>query len=139
MIIANETITTLASIPKIWSIYEDLGSWPLWDKDVEYAYIVDSSFKQGTKGVLKPKGGPKVNLVFSEVIPNNSFTTISSLPLTKLIFSHRLEKTKTGKTRITHHIDMKGLLSPLFALLIGLKIKAGLLDAMKNLASLAES
>ena len=38
-------------------------------------------------------------------------------------------------TKITHQVEIRGILAPLFALVLGRKIKAGVLDAMTNLVS----
>lgn len=136
MLIAEHTVQTTAPAAKIWPLYEDVTMWPQWDHAVEWVKL-NGPFAQGTSGTLKPKGGPKVAFVMSEVTPHKSFTSVSQLPLTKMIFAHRLEQ-KGDKLFITHRVEMTGLLSPLFAFIIGRGIKKDLLPAMQKLVQMAE-
>jgi len=87
---------------------------------------------------LKPVKGPAAPFTFTEVTSEVSFTNVSRLPLASLTFSHLIEPLPTG-SRFTHHIAISGLLSLLFARVIGRHIQAGLPTAMKRLARLAET
>lgn len=138
MIIANKSVITKAAKSAIWALYTNLTTWPQWDEDIEYARLEGSKLIQGVKGVLKPKGGLKVKFEVVEVTTEQSFTNTSYLPLTKMIFAHYLKDNADGTITITHHIEMKGMLAPLFAFIIGRKIKNNLPDAMNKLANLAE-
>lgn len=137
MIIAHSSVQTKAYPKDVWYFYQDFKSWPTWDTDVIYVKL-DGNFQKGNKGKIKSKGGPEVSFIISELTPNKSFTNVSNLPLTKLIFEHKLEVVN-DRTLITHHVEMKGLLSPLFALLIGKKINSTLNESLQNLVKLAES
>lgn len=140
MIVANYSITTKAAKANIWPFYENLNAWAEWDDDIEYARFDGANeFTQGARGVIKPAGGPKVKFELSEVTTDKSFTVTSYLPLTKMIFTHHLKDNADGTITITHHIEMKGLTAPLFAFIIGRKIKSNLPDAMNKLVKLAES
>lgn len=137
MIVANYSITTKVTKADIWALYANVSTWPEWDEDVEYARLEENGLIQGAKGILKPKGGPKVKFELSEVITDKSFTVTSYLPFTKMIFAHYLKDNANGTITITHRIEMKGILAPLFALIIGRKIKANLPNAMNKLIKLA--
>ena len=139
MIVANYSITTKIAKADIWPFYANLAMWPDWDEDIEYARLEGNAFTQGAKGTIKPVGGPKVKFELSEVTMDKSFTVTSYLPLTKMIFAHHLKDNADGTVTVTHHIEMKGLTAPLFAFMIGRKIKANLPDAMNKLVKLAES
>jgi hypothetical protein len=149
MIVANYSITTKVAKADIWPFYANLAIWPDWDEDIEYARLEGNDFIQGAKGTIKPVGGPKVKFELSEVTMDKSFTVTSYLPsclpkpwrrlITKMIFAHHLKDNADGTITITHHIKMKGLTAPLFAFIIGRKIKANLPDAMNKLVKLAES
>lgn len=132
----SNTIKTDTSKEKIWQIWSDVENWNRWDKDVEWSKI-ENNFSIGQKGILKATGGPKSKFVFTEVTPNKSFTTQSSLPLTKMDFVHTLEE-KNGELFLTHSIVFSGFLSFIFAKLIGEKLSKGLPNAMENLIELAK-
>ena len=140
MIVAKHSVKTKARKEDIWPFYANLAMWPDWDEDIVYARIHEpNNFVRGAKGVIKPAGGPKVKFELSEVSNDKSFTVTSYLPLTKMIFAHHLKDNADGTVTVTHHIEMKGLTAPLFAFMIGRKIKANLPDAMNKLVKLAES
>jgi hypothetical protein len=132
----SNTIKANTSKEKIWQIWSDVENWNKWDYDVEWSKI-ENSFTQGEKGFLKAVGGPKSKFVFTEVTSNKSFTTQSSLPLTKMDFVHTMEE-KNGEIFLTHSIIFSGFLSSIFAKLIGEKLSKGLPNAMKNLIELAK-
>ena len=66
------------------------------------------------------------------------FVDEAKLPLTRIVVTHSLTESK-GKTFVTHHIEMKGLLSPLFAFLIGRNMKKNLPQEMEAMVRKAES
>lgn len=131
----SHTIKAGVSKEQIWQIWLDVENWNKWDKDVEWSKI-EKDFSIGQKGILKPTGGPKTKFVFTELTLNKSFTTQSSLPLTKMDFVHTI-KEKNGELFLTHSIVFSGFLSFIFAKLIGEKSAKGLPIAMKNLIELA--
>lgn len=136
MKIIQHTEQTSANLEDIWRLYQDVKHWNLWDHGIEYSEIY-GPFENGTKGVLKPKGGPLVHTELKDVIAQKSFVDVSKLPLTRIIVSHRLEKTDQ-KTTVTHSIEMKGLGAFFFAWFLGRKMKKNLLVEMKALVTLAE-
>ena len=137
MFIAESSITTALPPDAIWKVWADVNNWSKWDKDVESCQM-DDTFGIGAKAVLKPRGGPRVNIEIIECVANQSFTSRSSLPLcTSLVFEHRIEPVSEG-IKITHHVQMRGFLSPLFSLILGRSIRAGLPDALNNLIAIAQ-
>ena len=96
----------------------------------------------GTRGRLKPKGGPTTTFEFTHVDPGRGFTDVTRLPLARLPlarleFAHRIDPDENG-TRFTHRVTITGPLSPLFARVVGRDVAAGLPGAMRALARLAE-
>jgi hypothetical protein len=128
--------TTSASPSQLWRRYADPANWPEWDHETEWVRV-GGPFVAGTEGVLKPAGGPKTRFRLAEVIAESSFTDVSSLPLAKMTFTHRIEPAAAG-IRFTHAVTITGPLSPLFGRVIGRKLAAGLPKAMQTLARLAE-
>ncbi len=127
---------TIATKEKIWSLWADVPNWNIWDKEVETSELF-GQFKTGTRGVLKPKGGPKTKFEMTECTNLRSFTDRSFLPLCKMDFSHSITETKDG-LEVTHKIVMTGFMTFLFSKVIGNKIKIGLPIAVERLIELAE-
>ena len=44
-----------ASAKKIWDMWADVSSWPIWDHELEWARL-DGPFTAGARGTVKPKG-----------------------------------------------------------------------------------
>lgn len=138
MLIIRHTVETKASASSIWRLWQDVQNWNTWDTGIEYSTI-QGPFITGTKGTLKPKGGPLVHTQLTLVEPLKRFVDESKLPLaTRLIFSHFLEEIK-GKTLVTHQIEMKGPFAFLFAFLIGRTMKKNLPHEMLAMVKKAEN
>lgn len=128
--------TTQASLEAIWRLWADVDNWKEWDPGLEDSSISDS-FVEGTHYELKPKGGPKVTSVLTDVRPGEGFSDHTRLPLANLDFSHEVERVGEG-TRITHRVEISGPLSFVFARLMGRGFEGGLPETVRNLARLAE-
>lgn len=137
MLIVEHTIETTASPSIIWKIWEDVSNWNTWDHGIEFSTI-KGPFEAGTTGTLKPKGGPLLQTKLTQVEPLQMFVDEAKLLLTRIIVSHALTESK-GKTLITNRIEMRGLLAPLFAFLIGRDMKKNLPQEMLAMVRKAES
>jgi len=127
---------TTASKEQIWKLWADVPNWNVWDKEVETVELF-GEFETGTKGVLKPAGGPKAKFEMIECTKFKSFTDRSFLPFCKIDFTHSITETNDG-IEILHKVVMTGFLTFLFSKVIGSKIKAGLPNAVEKLIDLAE-
>lgn len=137
MLIVKHTVETTASPEAIWHIWQDVSNWNTWDHGIEFSTI-NGPFKAGTTGTIKPKGGPLVHTTLTLVEPMKMFVDEAKLPLTRIIVSHSLTESE-GKTYVTHHIEMVGLLSFVFAFLIGRNMKKNLPQEMMAMVRKAES
>lgn len=137
MLIIEHTVETSAHPSQVWKMWEDVNNWNVWDDGLEFSTI-EGPFQTGTRGRLKPKGSPLVQTVLTQVKPMEMFVDEASLPLTKIIVSHLLKR--EGKTTlVTHRIEMKGLLSWFFGIVIGRNMKKNLPKEMEAMVKLAES
>ena len=127
---------TSAEKEKIWNLWIDVNRWNVWDKEVEYVEIF-GSFDKGTKGILKPKNGPKTTFEIVECQSLKSFTTRSILPFCKMDFIHQMNE-KDNQLEISHRVEMTGFMTFLFSKIIGKNIKKGLPKAVETLVKLAE-
>jgi len=89
---------------------------------------------------MQPKSGPKVAFTLTEVTINENFTNRAKLPLATLDFSHFYSpKSEDGAAaQLTHRVTIRGLLAPLFGLLIGRGVKKHLRPTMLKLAEKCE-
>ncbi len=125
----------------IYALYADVANWNTWDPDLKSSSI-DGAFANGTTGEVVPKGGPKSKVVFSNIVPNKSFSVECKLPLCKMRFEHELLAQTDGKsngTTATHRVVFEGLLAPLFGRLIGSGMRKTLPHAMASLRQAAEA
>jgi hypothetical protein len=131
MLIKTITKETTKTSQEIWSVYKDVSNWKTWDNAVISSELF-GDFAVGTKGVLKPKGGPSAKFILTEVTENKSFSDRSFLPLAHIDFIHTIEDLGS-KRKITHTIEMGGFLAPVFKLLIGKTLASGLEEAVETI------
>ena len=136
MLIIKHTVETTASAADIWGIWKDVTRWNTWDHGIEYSTI-DGPFAVGTTGTLKPKGGPLVRTLLTQVEPMKMFVDESKLFFARIIVSHYLIELR-GKTRVTHQIEMTGPLAFVFAYSIERKMKKNLPQEMRAMVQKAE-
>ncbi|NOU47974.1 MAG: polyketide cyclase/dehydrase and lipid transport [Bacteroidales bacterium] len=133
---SHSVITKVAAKEQIWKLWSDVPNWNFWDKEVETSEIF-GEFKLGTKGILKPVGGPKTKFEMIECEYLKSFTDRSFLPFCKMDFIHTMTETKDG-LELTHKVLMTGFMTFFFSKVIGRKINVGLPIAVKKLIEIAE-
>jgi uncharacterized protein YndB with AHSA1/START domain len=126
-----------APIATVFSLYANVPGWPTWDSDVKQATL-DGPFVSGARGVIFPNGGPKSEIVFTEVVKNKKFIAQCKLPLCVMRFEHELVEGQGGTTSATHRVVFAGLLAPVFGRLIGSGMRKTLPHAMAGLKRAAE-
>ena len=109
--------TSTANPDAFFARWVDHDTWPQWSPDTEWVRV-DGSAVAGTRGVLKPKGGPKVKFVISACTPGREYTDTSMLPGARLVFQHTAVPSGTG-SRLDVLVTMSGPLSWLWAKIMG--------------------
>ncbi len=122
----------------VFLLYADVSGWPTWDPDVKTASVA-GPFVSGAKGMNVPNGGPKSEIVFTEVVKNKKFTAQCKLPLCTMRFEHELTETKGSGTEATHRVIFHGFSAPLFGRLIGSGMRKTLPNALAGLKRAAEA
>ena len=135
----SETVEVDASPARVFALWSDAAGWPAWDPDLESASL-DGPFAPGGRGALKPRGGPRTRIELTEAVPGRAFTAVSSLPLCRMVFEHRIEPLGAGAEacRVTHSVRFAGPLAGLFRRLVGPTIRRGLPGTMAGLKRAAE-
>lgn len=136
MIIAQHTLETTATPENIWALWADVARYPEWDGGTEWARL-DGGFKAGNHGELKPVGGRAAAFTITEMVEGRSFSDLIGLPFARLRFHHSMEPTGMG-ARLTHRIEVEGLLAWIWARRLGPAFQTDLPASMRKLARLAE-
>lgn len=120
----------------IWRLWADVNNWPVWDTELEYCKM-DSDFVEGAHFILKPKGGPKVKIILSKVIPHKRFEDYCTFIGARMYDDHVLEETPDGLC-ITNTITVTGFLSFLWVRLVAKNVAEAVPHHMDRLADLAK-
>jgi len=120
---------------KIFALYEDVGSWPIWDSEILAVHL--PGLYPGASGWLRPRQGPKAKIYISEVVRDTSFTVEGLLPLCRMQFGHELDG-DGDRTNVTHWVRFTGPLAPLFRRLIGRGIDRTLPHTLAGLKRTSE-
>jgi hypothetical protein len=74
------TISVDATKEKVWETLIDVPNWKNWDTELKSSQL-NSAFLVGAKGILTPLKGPKLDFYISEIIPNQTYTFKTKMPL----------------------------------------------------------
>jgi hypothetical protein len=125
-------VTTELSQAQIWKLMSDVDEWKTWDESVEDSKL-RGEFATGSEFMLKPKGGPRINIKLVDVKPGRYFRDQTSFPLAKMFGEHWYEPTQDG-LRLTVTMTLEGPLSFLWNKLVMKDIVANLeIDLKKQI------
>ena len=122
---------------EVLSVWADVANWPKWDVELEYCKMKDP-FSEGSAFILKPKSGPKVKIVLTEVVHNQGFTNYCKFPGATMVVAHTLEEAPEG-LRITHIITVKGFLGFFWVKLVAKNVAAAVPETTENLVNFVRS
>lgn len=121
---------------KVWNFLTNVNRWKEWDTELKSSTLSEN-FGLGAKGVLIPKKGPKLKFYISNIVPNQSYTFVTKMPVGTLEIKRTL-KNKGNQIEFTDDIKFTGFLKKLFGLTLGGGFKSVLPDVMNNFKELAE-
>jgi len=113
-------VTKEVTKEQMWKLISDVNNWHTWDKGIEFAKM-GGNFEKGNKILLRPKGGPNVNIEILETIENKRFFDVSKMLFAKIYDDHIYEETENG-LQITGIITVKGLLSFFWVKMVAQKL-----------------
>jgi hypothetical protein len=111
------TATSTADPDAFFARWIEHDTWPQWSPDTEWVRV-EGPAAVGTRGVLKPKGGPKVRFVITACTPGHEYTDTSSLPGARLVFAHTVVPHDAG-SKLDVLVTISGPLSWLWAKIMG--------------------
>lgn len=73
----------------------DHDTWPEWSPGTEWVRV-DGPVGVGTRGVSKPKRGPKAKFVISACAPGQEYNDTTLLRGARLVFQHTVKRAQQG-------------------------------------------
>ena len=122
---------------QVWKVWTDLNQWHTWQSDIEYAKL-EGEFKVGNTFLLKPKGGPKVNIEIIKVEPNRQFTDLTRFPGAKMYGSHEFV-IHGDELEIKTTMSIEGPLSYVWRKIVAEDVANGMMEQTENLIEKAKS
>jgi hypothetical protein len=113
---SHSIVTKEATKEQMWKLFSDVNNWHTWDSGIEYAKM-EGKFEKGNRFLLRPKGGPNVNIELVETIENKKFVDFTKFPLAKMYGEHTFDETPDG-LKITTTMKVEGILSFLWIRLV---------------------
>jgi hypothetical protein len=119
----------------IWSLYEDVTTWPSWDAQAELV-VRDGPFAAGTTGTMKFVGQDPLRYELTKVEPLREW--VDETPVGELVVrvSHRLEQLDGSRLRLTYAAEVDGPTADA-ARALGEGITADFPDTMRSLVARA--
>jgi hypothetical protein len=115
-----------------------MDTWPEWNADTEWVRL-DGPFSEGSTGVLKPKGGPKVKFVIARLVPEREFVDVSLLFGARLTFAHAVSQQPNGGCAIDIAVTIDGPLRWLWSRILGGGFKQSAQPDLERLVAVAEA
>lgn len=128
---------TCANPERVWQRWTDPQSWQEWDKGLTGASIV-GEFRAGATGTIVGLDGRRSRFVVDAVDPGRSVRWHVPLPGAWMRLVRTLDRTDAGHL-VTHHVQFTGLLSPLWARLLGRRFQPLLGPSVAALIALADA
>ena len=132
---AEHTLDTTAPPDRVWAQMERVSDWPRWDTGLAWAEL-PGAFSAGVQGSMKFLGDNPRPFLLSAVSAEQEFTALVRLPLAEVRHIHHQESSAIG-TRMTHRIEIHGVLSWLYGWSLGRRLREDLAPSMRRLARLA--
>ena len=121
---SHSIVTNEVTKEQMWKLFADVNQWHTWDEGIEFAKM-DGKFEKGNKFLLRPRGGPNVNIELIETIENRKFVDLTKFPLAKMYGEHVFEETPEG-LKLTTTMKVEGLLGFVWVKLVAQKIADGI-------------
>ena len=131
------TIAVNSTKANVWQTLIDVQNWHRWDTELIEANL-EGVFEEGAKGTMKPKTGPQLKFYISELIPNQSYSFNTVLPVGELVIKRSL-KELNNEIHFTDDIAFTGFLKYIFGIMLGGQFRKVLPEVMNNFKRIAES
>lgn len=109
----EDKVMISASAERVFSLYSDVENWASWHPYVKAADM-EGKFVSGVAAILKRGLGITSRVMFTDIVPNTSFTLERKLPLCMMRIEHHIMEVKMTHVDVLNRVSFKGLLSPFF-------------------------
>lgn len=134
--LAHATAESTLAPSRFFDRWVDHASWNEWSPDTEWVKL-DGPVARGTRGTLKPSGGPRVRFVISALDRDSEYTDSSRFLGATLVFQHLVTATPTGSSlEVTVTID--GPLARVWAAVLGAGFAESAPADLARLVAIAE-
>lgn len=123
---------TGASPAQVWRVLADLDSWGTWDTSMEWVRL-EGPLAVGSTVVMKPIGQDPITSTVAAVEPGRRYADQTEFGGVQLYFSHVLEPTVDGGTRVVHRLEIAGDDADAVGPTLGPQITEDFPDAMRAL------
>src|SRR5690242_18297957 len=103
----SHTVEADVSAAAVWSLYDDVSTWPLWDAQAE-RITRDGAFATGATGTMTFKDQPPLSYRLVKVDPEREFVDETPVGDIDVRVSHLLEPLPSGRLRITYTVRIDG-------------------------------
>lgn len=112
-----------------WDVWTDVNNWTKWHDDLEFTKM-EEDFEVGSHFFLKPKGGPKLKIVLTEVEEGHKFTDCTNFIGAKMYVTHIIEELEDKSLRLTNQVVVTGIMGWLWVFLVAKKVAASIEEEM---------
>jgi hypothetical protein len=103
----THTVEAGVSAEAVWSLYEDVTTWPQWDAQAELV-IRHGPFAAGTRGTMMFAGQDPLPYILTKVEPLREFVDETPGGGIVVRVSHQLEPLEAGRLRVTDSVEIDG-------------------------------
>ena len=132
---AEHTLDSSADPGAVWRCLAEVATWPDWEEGVTWAELT-GPFRPGSLGRMKIRGEGTRQFILAKVVDQATFTAQRRLPFAVVRHTHSQEASELG-TKMTHRIEISGLLSWLYGMTQGRTLRNGLAPSLRRLARMA--
>jgi hypothetical protein len=109
--------TSTASPANYYARWIQHDTWASWSPDTDWVRA-DHPLAVGSRGTMKPKGGPKLNFVVTTLEKDREYSDTTLLPGARLVFQHTARATE-GQTDLGVRVWISGPLAFIWAKILG--------------------
>ena len=138
MKIGDRTIVVEGKLQAVWEKLVDWRTMHEWDVFMERV-VFDGPLQMGSKGRLKMKGGPEVDLIVTSFNPPQSYTDEFTMMGSRFIFHHVLTETSENAVSVQIAVETDGFVAALLAPLMRTDFEKKMPILMSNFKQQFES
>jgi len=116
----------------------DHETWSNWDTDTEWVRLL-GPVAVGTRGVMKPKDGPRTKFFISACTPEHEYPDTTKLFGAKLVFAHWVTRNEEdGDSQPDIAVTIEGPLAFLWTRILGPGFRKSTQPSLDRLIALVE-